>query len=221
MLFFGHIGITTAVVKVCQELTSGRKSGRSGVSLTHQSGETQIRQHILLDGIRNKIKSIDYRFVVFGSLLPDIIDKPMWLFTSNKLDWAGRGYAHTFLFNFLLLILGLILVTRWNKAWLITIALCSFVHLVFDQMWLNPTTLWWPLLGPIPREATVGWLTSLVQGLISNPYVYISEIVGFIITLYIALHLIISGRVRHFLKTGDIDWSKLATNKETTETKTS
>ena len=218
MLFFGHIGITTGLVKVSQNLVVGRKSGYSENYLKPHYGKAQIRQYILLDGIRNKIKSIDYRFVLIGSLLPDIIDKPMWFFTSNNFAWAGRGYAHTFLFNLLLLIGGLILVTRWSKTWLITIALCGFIHLVFDQMWLNTTTLWWPLLGPIPREATVGWLTSMVQGLISNPYVYISETVGFIITLYIALRLIISRRVRHFLKTGDIELSKSLPNKETNET---
>jgi hypothetical protein len=221
MLFFGHIGITTGVVKICQKFTSGRKSGHNEVSSMLHSDEAQSKWHVVRDNIRSKIKTIDYRFVLIGSLLPDIIDKPMWFFTSNNFDWAGRGYAHTFLFNFLLLICGLLLVIRWNKTWLITIALCSFIHLVFDQMWLNTTTLWWPLQGPIPREATVGWLTSLAQGLISNPYVYISETVGFIVTLYIALRLIMSGRVRHFLKTGDIDWSKSPTSNETTETKAS
>jgi inner membrane protein len=154
------------------------------------------------------MRSIDYRFVLLGSLLPDIIDKPIWIFTNANFPWNGRGYAHTFLFNFVLLIAGLILTTRWNKIWLLTISLCSFIHLVLDQMWLDPTTLWWPFLGPIQREATAGWLLSLWSELISNPYVYVSEAVGLIITLYIALRLVASRRGMHFLKTGDIDLSK-------------
>ena len=205
MLFFGHIGITTGVVKVCQKLTTGRKSVHSEIPGKLHSIKDQNKHFFLQGNIYDKIKSIDYRFVLLGSLLPDIIDKPMWLFTSNQFDWAGRGYAHTFLFNFFLLILGLILVTRWNKTWLITIALCSFIHLIFDQMWLNPTTLWWPLMGPISREATVGWLSSLTQRLKTNPYVYVSETAGFIITLYLSLRLVIQKRVTHFLKTGNLD----------------
>ena len=220
MLFFGHIGMTTGVVKLCQELTLGKQSSRHEILLKSQSGKVQSRQHNLRANVRDGIESIDYRFILLGSLLPDIIDKPMWLFTYN-LGWAGRGYAHTFLFSFLLLIGGLILATRWNKMWLITIAVGCFIHLLFDQMWLNPTALWWPLLGPILREAPSGWLLSLTEGLMSNPYVYISETVGFIITCYIALRLMISGRVRHFLKTGDIDWSKSSKGNETTETKAS
>ena len=219
MLFFGHIGITTGVVKICQELTLGRQSSHNEVLQKSQSGKVQSRQHNTRDNIRDKIASIDYRFVLLGSLLPDIIDKPMWLFTANNLGWAGRGYAHTFLFSLLLLIGGLILATRWNKTWLITVAVGCFFHLIFDQMWLNPTALWWPLLGPIPREAPAGWLFSLAEGLMSNPYVYISETVGFIITCYIGLRLMISGRVRYFLKTGDIDWRKSPPTSGTTETK--
>ena len=205
MLFFGHIGITTGVVKVCQKLTTGRKSVRSEIPLKLHSAKDLSKHFILRGSIYDKIKSIDYRFVLLGSLLPDIIDKPMWLFTSSHFDWAGRGYAHTFLFNFLLLAIGLILVVRWNKTWLVTIALCSFIHLIFDQMWLTPTTLWWPLMGSIPREATVGWVSALTHGLKTNPYVYVSETMGFIITLYLSLRLVIQKREANFLKTGNLD----------------
>ena len=219
MLFFSHIGITTGLVKVCQELVTCRKPCYSEICLKPQSGTAQSRKRVLLNIIRDKMKSIDYRFVLLGSLLPDIIDKPIWVFTSNNFKWGGRGYAHTFLFSFLLFIVGFMLVTRWKKNWLITISLCSFIHLVFDHMWLNTTTLWWPLLGSIQRTITAGWLPSLWHGLISNPYDYVTETMGFIITLYIGLRLIMSGRVMQFLKTGDIDWSKSLTDNKATKTK--
>lgn len=208
MLFFGHIGITTGIVKVCQELIMASKLGHNKTYLEPQSGTVSSTKRLLLDGIRDKMRSIDYRFVLLGSLLPDIIDKPVWMFTNSNFQWNGRGYAHTLLLNFVLLVIGLILATRRNKTRLLTISLSSFIHLVFDQMWLNPTTLLWPLMGPIQRGPTIGWLASLWHGLISNPYIYISETMGFIITLYIALCLMVSGRMMHFLKTGDIDWSK-------------
>lgn len=220
MLLFGHIGITVGLVKVCQELVTGSKLGHSEICPQPESGTAQSTKHVLLDSLQDKIKSIDYRFVLLGSLLPDIIDKPIWIFTGSNFNWNGHGYAHTFLFNFLLLIGGIILATRQNKTWLITISLCSFIHLVFDQMWLNTTTLWWPLSGSIQRGATTRWLSSLWHGLISNPYLYISETMGFILTLYIALRLIASGRVIQFLKTGHIDWSKSPTGNKATETKT-
>ena len=219
MLFFGHIGITTGIVKVCQELITASKPGSTKPCLESQSVTASSDKRFLPDSIREKMRAIDYRFVLLGSLLPDIIDKPVWMFTNSNFQWDGRGYAHTFLFNFVLFIAGLILATRRNKTWLLTISLCSFIHLVFDQMWLNSTTLLWPLLGPIQRGATAGWLSALWHGLISNPYVYVSETLGLIITLYIALRLMVSGRVTHFLKTGHIDWSKPLTGNKAAESK--
>ena len=197
MLFFGHIGLTAGVVKVCQELTAA--------GLETKSGEVSGKINRIRDGMR----SIDYRFVLVGSLLPDIIDKPMWMFTGSNIQWSGRGYAHTFLFSLVLLAAGLILVTRRNKTWLLTVSLCSFIHLVFDEMWLNPVTLWWPLLGPIQRGETAGWLSSMWQGLVSSPYVFVSEAVGLAIALYIGLRLLIGRRVVRFLKKGDINWGEL------------
>jgi len=207
MLFFGHVGITTGIVKVCQELVTTRRFGQNKAYADPKSGTTQARKHLLTDNLRDKMRSVDYRFLILGSLLPDIIDKPIWMFTASNFPWNGRGYAHTFLFNFVLLIIGLILSICLGKTWFLTISVGSFFHLIFDQMWRLPVTLWWPLLGPIPRETTAGWLPSLWQALISNPYIYISETIGFIIILYLFLRLLVSHRVIFFLKTGNIDWN--------------
>lgn len=205
VLFFGHAGITTGIVKVCQTLSTTGGRRRRGPSYRTKSGGVEVSGQPLLDEVGDKTNSIDYRFVLLGSLLPDLIDKPMWIFTDANFQWAGRGYAHTFLFNLLLLIAGLILATRRNKPSLLTICLCSFIHLVFDQMWLSPITLWWPLLGPIPRGPTEGWFSALWHGLISTPYVYVSEVVGFVVVLYVIFRLLASGKALHFLKTGHID----------------
>lgn len=206
MLFFGHAGITIGIVKACQTLSTAGRSRRSGPSLKTEFGGVERSGLLLLDAVGDKMNSIDYRSVLLGSLLPDLVDKPMWIFTNANFQWAGRGYAHTFLFNFLLLIAGLILATRRNKTSLLTTCMCSFIHLVFDRIWLSPIILWWPLLGPIPRGPTEGWFPSLWHELISNPYVFVSEIVGFVIVLYVTLRLLARERAVHFLKTGDIDW---------------
>lgn len=157
MYFFGHEGITTGIVKACQELITAGKPGNSASHLSPQSGAAPGAKHVILGGIRGTMRSIDYRFVLVGALWPDIIDKPVWVLTNSNWHMAGRSYAHTLLFNLVLLIAGLILVTRRSKPWLLTISLCSFTHLVFDRMWLNPTILLWPLLGPIGQGAAPAW----------------------------------------------------------------
>jgi hypothetical protein len=57
--------------------------------------------------IESKLKvKMDYRLIIIGSLLPDIIDKPvgMILLPLNN----GRVFGHTLLFILILLLIGLI-----------------------------------------------------------------------------------------------------------------
>ncbi len=150
MLLFGHIGITAGVVKL-------------GIVI----GGKRLRPQFLADGIKQGIDSIDYRIVLLGSLLPDIVDKPVWFLLGNGTSLSGRDYAHTLLFHLILLIGGLVLI-RYSRPWLSIITLSSFMHLIFDQMWNSPVVLLWPLLGPFPELETVGWLSNLIQALFSQ-----------------------------------------------------
>src|ERR1035437_2524028 len=179
MLFFAHAGITTAIARLSQRLVRADSPSNKEGHLALPSNTVIRARHVLLDNLCDKMREIDYRFALLGSLLPDIIDKPLWMFPS--LHWDGRGYAHTFIFNFVLLLSGIVVLKQFRQMWLLILSLCSFIHLVLDQMWANPTTLWWPLLGPIPRGETAGWFSSLWNGLFSSPVVYISETIGFLI----------------------------------------
>lgn len=209
MLFFGHIGITAGIVKACDMLVSTTKAGhsyqpdsssRSGAAIT---GE-RWRLYYWLNRIKGRIGSIDYRIVFPASLLPDIIDKPLWFFIGGNTFVSGRAYAHTLLFNLALLIGGLVLI-RYRKSWLLIISLCSFTHLIFDQMWNSPATLLWPLLGPLPKKETAGWLSNIFQGLFSNPEVYVPEIIGLAIVLSFAYRIVVKKSVISFLRDGAID----------------
>ena len=123
MLFFAHAGITLGLAKASQMLTGANHTDKDGLRLQEALPSGSRR----LDRIRAKMGQLDFRIVLIGSLLPDIIDKPLWIFTN--LNWDGRGYAHTFLLNFILLLGGLLLLKRSGKIWLLTLSLCSFVHL--------------------------------------------------------------------------------------------
>jgi len=208
MLLFGHIGITAGVVKACETLVSVSRPDNS-----YQSGSSsrfgivirkkRLRLHHLLTGIKSRIGSIDYRIVLLGSLLPDIIDKPLWLFAGSHIVSSGRGYTHTLLFNLALFICGLILI-RYRKSWLLIISLCSFMHLILDQMWDSPVVLLWPLLGPLPERETVGWLPDIIQALFSHPGVYIPEIIGLVIVLLFAYRVVTRRSFVSFIRGGAI-----------------
>lgn len=70
MIFFGHLGITTGIVNCCEKILHKDK------------------------GLKNKI-SIDYRFVMLGSILPDMIDKPIGAFLFRNTFHNSRIFAHT------------------------------------------------------------------------------------------------------------------------------
>ena len=126
MLFFGHIGITTGIVRTSDIFLS--------VSKTGGSDKKRSRLHHWLNRAKGWLGAIDYRMVILGSLLPDIIDKPVWFLAGGVTSLSGRDYAHTLLFNLVLLLGGLVLI-RYGKPWLFIISLSSFMHLIFDQMW--------------------------------------------------------------------------------------
>ncbi len=212
MLFFGHIGITAGAVKACEILVSMTKPGGSyqpdsSSKFSTVIGKEQLRLHHLLSGVKGRLGSIDYRLVLLGSLLPDIIDKPVWLFVArlnSDTALSGRDYTHTLLFNLALFISALVLI-RYRKSWLLLISLSSFMHLIFDQMWNSPAVLLWPLLGPFPKEETVDWLPNIFQALFSYPDVYIPEIIGLAIVLLFAYRIVMRKNVISFVRGGAIE----------------
>ncbi|WP_418888745.1 metal-dependent hydrolase [Methanothrix soehngenii] len=71
-----------------------------------------------------------YLFLALGSILPDIIDKPLGLLLFGTPN-MGRTFAHTLLF---LLILGAISL-RLRDIRLASLTWGVFIHLILDSMW--------------------------------------------------------------------------------------
>jgi len=90
---------------------------------------------------------IDPTYLVIGSLLPDLIDKPLGMVIFSSTIANGRMIAHTLLFSFTLFLTGLYLYDKRGDIKVLTLAAGSIFHLMEDQMWASPRTLFWPLLG--------------------------------------------------------------------------
>ncbi|MFC1874075.1 metal-dependent hydrolase [Chloroflexota bacterium] len=191
MFVFGHIGITVGIAKGCEMLTA-----------------PAIRDNQRwLSWLNNRVGGIDYRLVALGSLLPDIIDKPVWFIATNIMGGtalSGRDYTHTLLFN-LVLIVGALVSLRHGKHWLLLLSLGSFTHLILDYLWQSPAVLLWPLLGPLAREETSGWLSGVFQSLFFQPEVYIPEIIGLLIITLLAYRLVERKGIAGFVRIGAID----------------
>ncbi len=131
---------------------------------------------------------VDYRLLLVGALLPDLIDKPL----SLVLGVAGRNLAHTFLFTLTLTFFFLILRSRptlrsraalW-VTFLLAFAIGSGTHLLLDRMWALPEILLWPFLGlPFPLEPF--GLLNLLEAY-QDPYVLIGDAVGAAVLGYMA-----------------------------------
>ena len=125
-------------------------------------------------------------FVALGSILPDLIDKPLgWIVFGTPA--MGRTFAHTLLFLLALLVISAL--AHSNKMASISFGVTG--HLVLDFMWNSPITLFWPLLGRFPDESRIGvesYMEMLIHGL-SNPIISIPEALGFIYLIYYILRV--------------------------------
>jgi hypothetical protein len=130
--------------------------------------------------------------LIIGSMLPDLIDKPLSLF----FNISGRGFGHT-PFYLLLLFISLSQLTK-NRTIISSLAVGSFFHLLLDI----PAVPWFaPFV-----DYDFGLLADPLQGwwitLLTNPLVQITELVGFIGLIGIVLYhklLFDFGKIKGFL----------------------
>ena len=183
MLVFGHTGITLGATLLLSSTPSGMQFVTSRISPF--------------------IRRLDLRLVLIGSLLPDIIDKPLGHFIFRETISNGRIFSHTLLFLAIISLAGFLLYRRQERTWLLALAAGSFWHLILDEMWLAPRTLLWPAFGfSFEKLAIDNLFSHLLYNLFTYPKVYIPEIVGALVLAWFGLRLIRRGQVLNFLKTG-------------------
>ena len=148
-------------------------------------------------------RKIDYRIVLVGSMLPDLIDKPIGIFILGNVFSNGRIFSHTILFHLVLLLLGLYFYRKFGRIEFLTLFFCSGFHLVLDQMWLMPRTLFWPLYGwTFPKYNLTNWIPNIFEALLRDPVLRVSESMGLIILLISGGQLLRQKRLIIFLRSG-------------------
>jgi hypothetical protein len=139
------------------------------------------------------IKWADLAFLALGSMLPDLIDKPL-SFTIPELS-AGRTIAHTLFF---VLVLAAMAVHSKDLRWY---SLCAgvMIHLGLDFMWKSPVVLFWPLFGNFPQSPERGvldYVGMLLLNGMKNPLVGLPELLGLAYLIFIALQSRHSAKAR-------------------------
>jgi membrane-bound metal-dependent hydrolase YbcI (DUF457 family) len=134
--------------------------------------------------------AIDYRLIIAGALLPDLVDGP----------FGGARLLHTLLFSVALLA-AVMLATRHRRLLrrrLLALPIGTFIHLILDGMWARTKVFWWPLFG---RSFGPGGLPSF-----GHPVAVIAleELAGVAALWWCWQRFELRDRVRraHFMRTG-------------------
>ena len=138
---------------------------------------------------------IDHRLVVVGALLPDVVDAVsggVWLLHTLLFPIAGLG-----------LVMAATVGRRLLRRRLLAIPIGGFWHLLFDGVWRDSATFWWPVQGfsfgdvalPVVER---GWALNVVL-----------EMVGLMALLWIGgrFGLADASRRSEFLRSGRVDRS--------------
>ena len=108
-----------------------------------------------------KDTAIDYRLVMAGALLPDVVD--VW--------FGGARVLHSLTFSVVLLV-AVMLATRGQRLRrrrLLAVPIGTFCHLVLDGMWTRTETFWWPFFGSafegsgLPSLGRPAWLVVALE----------------------------------------------------------
>lgn len=140
-------------------------------------------------------RTVDLRWVIFLTLLADLIDKPVGLVIFRDSINNGRIYFHSLLVNLLLTVALL----AFRKPFVYPLAL--WMHQLCDRMWMRPWVALWPFTGAfsyrdLPLDA---WVYSVV-----NPYNVVTEVIGLAVMTALVLHYRLHDRrrLRAWVSTG-------------------
>jgi inner membrane protein len=87
-------------------------------------------------------RRIDYRFVLLGAVLPDLVDGVLGLLVFE--GGSTRWVAHSLLGATVVAVVILVAFRRERRLALFGIAVGWLLHLVADGMWNAPFTFLWP-----------------------------------------------------------------------------
>ncbi len=135
---------------------------------------------------------VDVRFLLFGAVLPDLVDLPVGsLYLATGELWMHSLAAPS------VFIAAVLLATRRGRkrrAWM-ALGVGWLFHLLLDGMWLSQEVFLWPFIGEIPAGEAPFWPQAWARAL-SDPWRWLKEAagLGYLVWLWFAVGL--NDRVR-------------------------
>ena len=204
MLILGHAGIIlSAAVLLSGAATVFRSPIPRQEKTAVASPDDPLNQPE--SWLTSLVRHVDIRLLLLGSLLPDIIDKPLGHIFFRETLSSGRTIGHTLFFLILITLAGLFLYRRGKKTWLLVVSFCVLAHLILDQMWKTPETLLWPFFGfAFEKHDITSWIPDTLDALATKPEVYIPELVGGLVIIWFAWEILRRRKLLSFIKYGQI-----------------
>ena len=152
-------------------------------------------------------RRVDYRMVLLGAVLSDLIDKPIGRLLFADEFQNGRIFGHTLLVaTGLLLLVPILLRGKAARRWFI-VPICMLIHQALDGMWNEPITWFWPLFGTdFPPDPVADYWLEVLRRPFDHPWELVKELVGIGLLVYLgrAYKLQDPELRRRFLKKGQL-----------------
>jgi membrane-bound metal-dependent hydrolase YbcI (DUF457 family) len=212
MFIFGHSGITLGAAVL---LSGALAKSRTFTGAKELEEEQQRRQGLsasesgysggIVPWISSLASRIDIRLLLIGSLLPDLIDKPIGRVFFVDIFNNGRIFCHTLLFLIVLIAGGFFLYRRSKKTWLLALSFGTFTHLILDMMWLEPRTLLWPLYGlQFESMPYNNWIRGILYAVLNEPLKAVPELIGLIVIIWFVWLLTYRKKLFVFIRSGRV-----------------
>jgi hypothetical protein len=143
----------------------------------------------------------DRRWVIpcaIGSVLPDLVDKPLGLVIFSQSIGDGRIFAHTLLAAIILEVIAFLVVIVWRTPVIAGIAAGVISHQVLDFMWKEPINWLYPAYGGFHQYYGSSEIIPLLLSDITNPlefFLFVCLCAG--IAVFIFRHPIAATLSRH------------------------
>ena len=105
-------------------------------------------------------------FCMAGSILPDLMDKPLGLMLPSLLPGGRTAFHALIIVGIMLLFIVIFVRSRWLGA---GVACGVLLHQVLDEMWTLPPNWLYPLLGPFQGQMIPDFIGTYFWVEISDP----------------------------------------------------
>ena len=148
-------------------------------------------------------RRIDYRFILLGAVLPDLVDGLLGLFWFE--GPAGRWLAHSLVAVIVIAVAIILLLRGELRLAVFGVAVGWLLHLVADGMWQAPFTFFWPAFGwRFSESPAEPYSVDLLTHPLDHLTTWGAEMFGLAVLawFWVAFRMGEEGRARLFLRDG-------------------